>query len=323
MVKFLVALLIAVAASVQAEESQQFTAKQILQRMVKAMELSDYQGTVVFLKNGNLEAMKYFHSFEDNHGKERLVSVNSPQREVVRKSNEVSCLFKATQRLVVDKIPYQHSFIVDVPKNLDELDGTYQFQLSGEEDVAMQPTYIVTIQPRDELRYLRKIWITKAHFLPVKVAIHDLDGGVLEQVVFSDIQVNKAISGFVNEAGDSRFTGKETKLDRQVEPMEFEISTLPAGFKRIFFSREPIHDSAQPVDHLILSDGFASVSIYFEIKNAEASEGSHLPEGINSVGAVNSISRALADNQVTVLGEVPANTVKMIAEGIQLYPAGH
>jgi sigma-E factor negative regulatory protein RseB len=318
-VQLLIALLILFAAAGQADDVQ-LNAKQILQRMVNAMEVSDYQGTVVFLKNGNLEAMKYFHTFEDNHGRERLVSVNSPQREIVRKSSEVSCLFKATKRRVVDQMPYQHSFIVDVPKNLDNLDVNYQFEIVGEEDVAMQSAYIVAIQPKDELRYVRKIWVTKTQFLPIKAAIYDLAGEVLEQVVFTDINV-KTIAPLVSLANNPGLQSSDAKAIIPITPPPFSMGKLPEGFRHVFSSREPIHESAQPVDHIILSDGFASVSIYLESKAQEPYEGLHLPEGIHSVGAINSISRTLADSQVTVLGEVPAATVKMIAEGIELHPA--
>jgi sigma-E factor negative regulatory protein RseB len=96
------------------------------------------------------------------------------------------------------------------------------------------------------------------------------------------------------------------------------VTALPKGFKRIFFSRKPLHKSDQPVDHLLLSDGFASVSVYLETKKADPSADSHIPEGIHTVGAINSLSRNLADFQLTVLGEVPAQTVKFIAEGVKL-----
>lgn len=117
MTQLLIALLFAAAGAVSAGESP-LTAKQILQKMIKAMEVSNYQGTVVFLKNDKLEAMKYFHSFEKNKELERLVSLNSPLREIVRNSGKVTCLFKATRHVIVDHRPYQHSFIVDVPKIL-------------------------------------------------------------------------------------------------------------------------------------------------------------------------------------------------------------
>jgi sigma-E factor negative regulatory protein RseB len=314
-VRILLPLLLAAMSAVSAAENP-LTAKQILQKMVKAMEVSNYQGTVVFLKNDKLEAMKYFHTSEKNQEQERLVSLNSPQREIIRNSDEVTCLYKLTQQIIVDHRPYEHSFIVDVPKNLDELDTSYQFEVVGEEDVAMLPSYVVAIQPKDDFRYIRKIWIAKEQFLPMKAIVYDLSGGVLEQVVFTEMQINKQSPSKDKQVAEvSKVTATASQSANQAS---FEVTALPLGFKQIFFSRKPLHQSDQPVDHLLLSDGFASVSVYLESKKANAIPDSRLPEGMNSVGAINSMSRSLADSQLTVLGEVPASTVKYISEGVKL-----
>ncbi|NOU23525.1 MAG: outer membrane lipoprotein-sorting protein [Methyloglobulus sp.] len=312
------AILFASVSAVSAAEGS-LTAKQILQKMVKAMEATNYQGTVVFLKNDQLEAMKYFHTIEKNKEQERLVSLNSPQREIIRNSDEITCLYKLTRQVIVDHRPYEHSFIVDVPTNLDELDASYHFEVVGEEDVAMLPSYVVAIQPKDDLRYARKIWIAKEQFLPMKALVYDISGVVLEQVVFTEMQVNNHPPNKVVETPGvaSQPNGEAlTAVDPSAQA-SFEVAALPQGFKQIFFSRKPLHQSDQPVDHLLLSDGFASVSVYLEAKKADTTPDSRIPEGIHSVGAINSMSRTLADSQLTVLGEVPAATVKYISEGVK------
>jgi sigma-E factor negative regulatory protein RseB len=318
--QFLFLILLVAMNAVSAKETR-LSAKQILQKMVIAMETSNYQGTVVFLKNDKLEAMKYFHSNENNKQQERLVSLNSPPREIVRNSDEVTCFYKLSRQVIVDHRPYERSFIVDVPKNLDELDASYQFEIVGEEDVAMIPSYVIAIQPKDDFRYIRKIWVTKEQFLPMKAVVYDHSGLVLEQVVFTEIQIKNSPLDIKNK--ETSNTGKKSALASMAlsdAPSEaaFEMAAVPQGFKQIYFSRKPLHKSEQPVDHLLLSDGFASVSVYLETKKADTHPDFHIPEGMHSVGAVNSMSRTLADSQLTVLGEVPVATVKFIAEGIKL-----
>jgi sigma-E factor negative regulatory protein RseB len=326
--QFLFALLLVTAGAVSAGESP-LTAKQVLQNMVTAMAVTNYQGTVVFLKNDKLEAMKYFHTHENNKEQERLVSLNSPQREIVRNSDEVTCLYKLTQQVIVDRRPYEHSFIVDVPKNLDEMDANYQFEVIGEEDVAMMPSYIVAIQPKDGFRYTRKIWVTKTQFLPMKAVVYDLSGVVLEQVVFTEIEVKKpSLDSNTDRVSEPLVSAKQAVaetigLSGSLAQAAFEITAVPQGFKQIFFSRKPLRQSEQPVDHLLLNDGFASVSVYLETQKAATTTDSHIPEGIHSVGAVNSMSRSLGGSQLTVLGEVPATTIKFIAEGVKLRIPAH
>lgn len=60
----------------------------------------------------------------------------------------------------------------------------------------------------------------------------------------------------------------------------------------------------QPVDHFVLSDGLASVSVYVETNPREGLEGS------TRIGAVHAVGRRVSGYQVTVVGEVPAVTVE-------------
>jgi sigma-E factor negative regulatory protein RseB len=95
------------------------------------------------------------------------------------------------------------------------------------------------------------------------------------------------------------------------------VNKLPQGFREIFFALTPLHDnSKQPVEHLLLSDGFTSVSVYMENKNTNTED--IVPDGLQSIGATNSFSRTIHNSQITVMGEVPEQTVKLIAEGIEL-----
>ncbi len=310
--RFFVVLLLSIGI-VSARESE-LKGQQVLEKMNHAMEVLNYQGTVAFLKNGKLEPMKYVHAADKGVQQERLTSLNSPLREIVRDAGKVSCLFKETQRMIVDHRPFERSFLVDVPKNLDEMGDIYQFEMVGEENIAMMPSYVVAIQPKDNARYPRKIWIEKKQFLPLKVVLYDNSGVPLEQVVFTEIEV-KDVLPFVDKkfSDDARLAQHIHQLQSQTsEQATFILPELPKGFREVFFTRKPMRNSEQPVDHLLLSDGFTSVSIYMEKKSAA------MESGLQSVGAVNSFSRTINKYQLTVMGEVPAETVKTIAEGIKL-----
>lgn len=295
-------------------------AKQVLIKMTQAMEALNYQGTVAFLKNGKLEPMKYFHAVDKGVEQERLLSLNSPLREIIRDADRVSCLFKATQQLVVDQRPFERSFLIDIPANLDALDGIYNIVVVGEENIAMLPAFVIAIYPKDNFRYARKIWVEKQHFLPLKVVVYDLANEVLEQLVFTELQVKDALP-----LVDAKFLDAVNPAPpvhqlqiQKSDQANFVLNALPPGFREIFFTRKPMHNSDQQVDHLLMSDGFASVSIYMENKNAAMQPELYAQGGVQSIGTVNFISRTLGDFEITVMGEVPADTVKLIADGIKL-----
>lgn len=313
---FFVALLLSTATfSFAAPDSKTASASQardVLRKMGDAMRLLNFQGTVVFLRNGKLEAMKYFHAAKNGAQQERLISLNSPLREVIREAHTVSCHFKAAKQMVIDYRPFEHSFLVDLPDNFDLLDEVYSFSLAGEENIAMLPAYIVVIYPRDNLRYIRKIWVEKNYFLPLKVMVFDLNGQALEQTVFTDLQVKDSIS-FASSpvAVRSGERDKESLQDSAAPPAKFSIKKMPSGFREVYFARTPMHHNlGQPVDHMVLSDGFSTVSVYMENKSM------FVEPGLHTIGAVNAYGLPVGDFELTVMGEVPAATVKQIAEQI-------
>lgn len=309
-------LLVLSAGNASAEEIK-LTARQALIKMTKAMKDLNYEGTVAFFRNGKLETMKYFHAAKDGVEQERLESLNSPLREVVRNADKVSCRFKQTHQVLVDYRPYEHSFLVDLPKNFDGLEQIYDFEMAGEEDIAMLPSYVVAIHPKDEFRYDRKIWIEKQKYLPLKAAIYDFSGELLDQVVFADQKImDKLPFVDVRVPNGSVQVNQYQNLNNQIsEQAPFIVSSMPSGFHEVFFTQSPMRNSGQLVNHLVLSDGFSIVSVYMENKN------STMDPGMHTVGATHSYSRVFDDYLITVMGEVPASTVKTMAQSVKLkYP---
>lgn len=295
-------------------------AKDVLLKMTQAMKTLNYQGTVAFLKNGRLEPMKYFHAVEKGVEQERLLSLNSPLREIIRDSDRVSCLFKARHQLIVDQRPFERSFLIDIPANLDALDAIYNITVVGEAYVAMLPVLVIAIQPKDNFRYARKIWVDKQHFLPLKVLVYDLANEAIEQLVFTEFQLKDTlplVDAKLLNAVNPPPSVHPLPIQKS-DQANFVLTNLPQGFHELFFTRKPMHNSDQQVDHLLMSDGFASVSIYMENKNAATQPELYAQGGVQSVGTVNFISRTLGDFEFTVMGEVPAETVKLIADGIKL-----
>ena len=299
---------------VLADEAK-LSALQWLERMSQAMKSENYQGTVVFMKNGMLDTMKYKHTVINGQEQERLISLNSPFREVVRKTNEVSCLYKETSEKVINHHPIESSFLINLPTDFSQLNSVYEFTVQGEEAIAMLPAEIISIQSKDHYRYHRKVWIEKEHFLPIKAEVYDLDGSILEQWLFTELKIDKEAQENAVEINDAKLQIKHIHTS-QAEPFEnaaFKLKNWPVGFKVMFFIRNSLQQSQKAVDHLLMSDGFSSVSVYLESKESQTVEGLH------SLGSVNAFSRVVDNYQITVLGEVPAKTVELVGTGITLH----
>ena len=175
----------------------------------------------------------------------------------------------------------------------------------------MLPVRVISIKAKDKYRYGRNIWIDKQFFLPLKMEIDDLSGETLEQVVFTDLKVgDKPV--FVRT--DNKMENAKAKHIHQLESVSFDkadfiLENIPSGFQTVFFIRMNMDNSTQKFDHLLLSDGFSSISVYREAKSDD------VQPGLQTLGTVNSFTHLIGDFQITAMGEVPAKTVQFIAQG--------
>jgi sigma-E factor negative regulatory protein RseB len=163
------------------------------------------------------------------------------------------------------------------------------------------------------------VWVEKRQFLPLKIAVYDFSGALLEQVVFTEQQVKAALpfSEVEFEAGHRNTLEGRAIKDGDSGALPFSVESPPTGFKAIYFAQRTMHDSRLPVDHLLMSDGLTSISVYKESKNPE------MDLGLRSVGAINYYSLNLEGYQVTAMGEAPPVTVQAIVEGVKLKSAKH
>ena len=75
--------------------------------------------------------------------------------------------------------------------------------------------------------------------------------------------------------------------------------------------QKPAVGEDQQVEHMVLSDGLAGVSVFIE-KTSPAMPVS----GSEKMGAVNAYIKISGEQMFTVIGEVPGDTVKQIAEAL-------
>jgi sigma-E factor negative regulatory protein RseB len=73
-----------------------------------------------------------------------------------------------------------------------------------------------------------------------------------------------------------------------------------------------------PTEHLVYSDGMASVSVFIDRADVELVA----PEGPSRIGAAHAYTTRVGDHVVTAMGEVPLTTVRMIAESVELRQGG-
>ena len=90
------------------------------------------------------------------------------------------------------------------------------------------------------------------------------------------------------------------------------VQRLPDGFSLTNYQRKRMRPGSDGTEHLVYSDGLATVSIYVEMPSADDNS----LKGLSSMGAMNAYGVQVDGHQVVAVGEVPAVTVEMMARSV-------
>lgn len=294
-----------------------------LSRMQNALQSLNYYGTLVFLQDGDVQSMSLVHQSTEKGEVERIVNLNGYAREVIRKDDLVTCYLPDSQSVTVSKRRSGKGGWLSklVANDFAVLQEHYSFQMDGEDRVAGYPTRRVLIQPNDAFRYGYRLWLDNKTGLLLKSDLLSESARVLEQAMFAEISIVDAIPDdmllpSVDDTGFVRHDDQAVIAPAAVA-QTWLVDKLPPGFKVVSQTRHQLPDSAQLADHLLVSDGLASVSIYIEALDGE-------PAAFNGPftrGAVNVYSTSVDDYQIVVVGEVPEKTVEMMAKSLRRQPS--
>jgi sigma-E factor negative regulatory protein RseB len=298
-----------------AAESAPNSARQWLDSMFRSLQSLDYDGTFVYYHDGKLEAMRIVHQASAGGEKERLVSLTGSAREVLRDDKVVTCIMPDNKSVMVGQSRPRQPFPV-VPEDLESLSPYYQLQDVGEDRVAGLMTRVIDIRPRDEFRYGYRFWIDTTNYMLLKYELSAVDGTAIEQVMFTGLRVGDRITAAALEPS---LTGEGYNWYRQegggenpavtTGQPDWTVKQLPAGFRMTDYQRKRVRQGGEHAEHMVFSDGLATVSVYVEklMANSKAFT------GLSNMGAMNAYGTVLDDYQITVVGEVPAATVQSMA----------
>lgn len=292
------------------------TARQWLDRMFRSLQSLDYDGTFVYYHDGKLEAMRILHQASAGGEKERLMSLTGSAREVLRDDKVVTCIMPDNKSVMVGQSRPRQPFPV-VTEDLESLSPFYQLQDVGEDRVAGLMAKVIDISPRDEYRYGYRFWIDMTNFMLLKYELSAVDGKAIEQVMFTGLRVGERIPTAALEpslTGEGynwhrQEVGGENPADTETQQPGWTVKQLPAGFRMTDYQRRRLHQGGEHAEHMVFSDGLATVSVYVEKLPAN----SKAFTGLSNMGAMNAFGTVLDDYQITVVGEVPAATVQGMA----------
>ncbi len=295
-----------------------------LDRMNVALRTLNYEGTFVYIHGDHLETMQIIHRADAKGGIERLVSLTGPKREVVRDHKDVKCILPESHSVLVERRYAAAHFPAAVPAAVHaaKLAAYYSFKDLGRGRIAGYKCRVISIAPRDAYRYGYKLWLDARTAMLLRSDLVTRAGRIVERVMFTSLRYPRSIPEAAlkpTEIGPGytwNIQGDSEKPAPGEEPRSWKAAHLPPGFVLSLDDVQRVAGVAQPVQHLVYSDGLATVSVFAEAAPVDRQS----LIGPAHMGAVNAFGRQVGSYHITVVGEVPPTTVERIARFMQLQP---
>ena len=290
-----------------------------LMRMQDASRLRSYVGTfVVSSSTGSMSSARIWHAGDAVQQVERVEVLTGAPRSTFRRNDEV-LTFLPEHRVVRAERRESLGLFPNLLKSSDSsIPEFYAARRLGAERVAGFDADVVQLVPKDMLRFGYRVWSERRTGLVIKLQTLDADGSVLEQAAFSELKLDSPIRA------DKLAQMMHPPHGWRVERAEVVKTTAAAegwglhgpvaGFKPVNCYKRQV-DGGAPGGAIqwIFSDGLASVSLFVEPYDGER----HRQEGVFAAGATQTLTRRIDDWWLTVVGEVPPQTLKAFAQSLE------
>ncbi len=282
-----------------------------LDRMSHSLRETSYQGVFTYQHGTSIQSMRIKHSVRGNVESEEVIRLSGTATRIVRTEHPLDCIHPG-HRLVRVGNMYARA------EGDCGISAHYRLKLGGHLRVAGREAKLLHILPRDMYRYGYQMALDIETGLLLKTQTLAQDGKVLERFQFADLQIGEVDSegtqvDVLYEAAHP--APGATATPASASPYDWYVRWVPDGFE--LTAGVPV--SAQDKTY---TDGLALFSVFLELMPELARPG----EGRARQGGTTAYTRGMAVGGkpvlITILGEVPINTARMVADSVQWSGAG-
>jgi len=308
-----------------------------LARAASAARTYSYSGVYVYSCAGIAETARVTRVRSGGNDAERIESLDGQRREVVRRGDEIHYFFSDAKTVRIDRRVSGRGFPDFLPEDPSVLAAHYSAEIGAADRAAGRPVQVIRLRAKDGSRYTHEIWADRETGLPLKRKVLDERGDVVEQVVFTELSVGGRVSA--RQAMPSRRSGyagwmvenssvEDASSAAVAPPLSgtapsgdpavrlLEPRMLPPGFRKVLQVSRLLPGHDRPVMQSVYSDGLATLSVFIDPDVARVI--GH--EGVSQRGAVSVITRVLGDRAVITVGELPAATLRKVADSVGRAP---
>lgn len=293
-----------------------------LTRIHEAARGRNFQGTFVVSAAGVVSSTRIVHYCEGNNRVERIEALDGQVRRVLRHNEIVHTLWPSSRVVSIE----QRNGLSSFPALLQgggemRFAEHYRIRLLGDGRVAGHEATVLHVRPRDEHRFGYRLWVEKESALLLRADVLGRGDEVLESAAFSDLSIN------IKPQADALLLPLR-KLDgwrvlrpavsrTQLDAEGWALRVPLPGFREIGCMKRPIEPAGEAAAAQVLqsvwSDGLTYVSVFIEPYQAER----HPRPMQTAIGATHTLMHRQGDWWVTVMGEVPAATLRRFAAALE------
>jgi sigma-E factor negative regulatory protein RseB len=288
-----------------------------LQRSAASARQATYSGTVMHVQGERTTTSRITHVLIRGSEHERIESLDGPRREIMRRDDQLQCYFPDAKTIRIDQRVTARFFPSLVGGPAEAIAENYKLALGNVERLLGKDCQWIHLDPKDALRYAQRLCAELGSGLLLRAKTLGARQQVLEQYSFTDLRVGREVS---RTEVKSTFLPQSKDWRRDVQPPDepkpgatgWTIGAPPPGFRLVREMQRTLPNRPQSVTQLVLSDGFATMSVFVE----PMSNPPRAAEATSEEGALSVFVRPMGEHLVTVLGEVPPAAAQQVGRSV-------
>jgi sigma-E factor negative regulatory protein RseB len=299
-----------------------------LTRIRGAASAANYQGTMVFSVGGTMSSSRVGHYAVGDQTYEHLEALDGRQQRILRHNDAVHTLWPQSRVAVIETRQTRAAWST-TPQQVDpQALDLYELRREGTARVAGRDAAVFMLQPRDALRYPQRLWADEATGLVLRADVIGLPDAssaapaVLESTQFSEVAigVKPRPDAVLQELRNARSLDGWRIVRPQQQRTELAaegwlLQRPVAGFQLagcVRLGMDKAGDQA-PVLQAVFTDGLTHVSLFIEPFQPQR----HRGEMRAHQGATATLMQRRGEHWLTVVGDVPASTLKLFADAVE------
>jgi sigma-E factor negative regulatory protein RseB len=306
--------------AVSADEEQ---AKLLLDRLSQSLRKVNFNTSFVVVKNNQAEPYHWLHGIAENEAAEEgdsnkyveleiLALLNGPRRDILRINNTVSYNEPEYEPYSIDSSQISGPIPAVFSQDISVLEKNYHLVLVGKNRVLGRAAQLIRIVPKDSHRFGYWLWLDQQSGLLLKLAIITRKGNLLEQIQFTHLDITDTISDNLSQLQTTELPKVvDVTTQQKATDLAWQVNWLPTGFESIKSDRHRISTNKQAVEFMLFNDGLVDISVYV---NPSQEKNRALEFGND--GATLVLSQVVNNIEVSVVGKIPLETAKEIANSV-------